>query len=57
MRSIRKSRSWTLEQTASESRLDLAHLQRIEAGQVNVTLGTLVRLAAALDVRLSSFFP
>jgi transcriptional regulator with XRE-family HTH domain len=37
--------------------LDLKHLQKIEAGQLNVTLVTLVRIAAGLEVPMNELFP
>lgn len=47
VRARRQSRSWTLEQAAERMRLDLKHLQRIEAGASNVMLATLLRIAHA----------
>jgi transcriptional regulator with XRE-family HTH domain len=37
--------------------LDLKHLQKVEAGQLNVTLVTLVRIADGLEVPMSDLFP
>ena len=36
--------------------VDLKHLQKIEAGQLNVTLVTLLRISDGLSVPLSSLF-
>jgi transcriptional regulator with XRE-family HTH domain len=46
-----------LENASSAAELDLAHWQKIEAGKVNVTLGTMIRVANALGAKLSDFFP
>ncbi len=57
IRALRQNRGWTLENAAAEMQLDLKHLQKIEAGQLNVTLVTLVRIADGLQVPLSELFP
>lgn len=49
-RSLRLAAGLTLEQVAGAAEGDFRHLQRIEAGQINVTLATLLRLARALGV-------
>lgn len=41
---------WSQERAAEEAGLNPRHLQKIEAGSVNVTLRTLSRLSAALNV-------
>jgi transcriptional regulator with XRE-family HTH domain len=40
----------TLEEIAHRATLHWRHWQKVEAGEVNLTLATLVRLASALDV-------
>jgi hypothetical protein len=45
-----------LESASSAAELDLAHWQKIEAGKVNITMGTMLRVANALDVKLVDFF-
>ncbi len=45
LRRLRETEGWTLEQASERCELDLKHLQKIESGQLNVTLVTLVRLA------------
>ncbi len=49
VRRLRTQRRWTLEHAASMAQLDPRHWQKVEAGVVNVTAQTLVRLGAALD--------
>jgi transcriptional regulator with XRE-family HTH domain len=49
-------RDWTLEQMAEKCDLDLKHLQKIESGQLNVTLVTLVRLAVGLKKPMAALF-
>jgi transcriptional regulator with XRE-family HTH domain len=50
LRRFREKRGLTQEQLAHAAGLATRHLQKIEAGQVNLTLRTLVRLGSALDV-------
>lgn len=45
VRQLRLARHWTLDKAAERMDLDLKHLQKIEAGTVNVTLVTLLRIA------------
>ncbi|MBX3183996.1 MAG: helix-turn-helix domain-containing protein [Polyangiaceae bacterium] len=56
VRALRHERAWTLEQMAERCDLDLKHLQKIEGGQLNVTLVTLVRLAVGLKKPLAILF-
>ena len=53
LRRFREARGFTQEQLAHMAHLATRHLQKIEAGQVNVTLRTLGRLGSALDVEVS----
>lgn len=45
VRTLRAVRGWTLEQAAEAGNLDWRQIQRLEAGKLNPTLGTLARLA------------
>jgi transcriptional regulator with XRE-family HTH domain len=56
VRALRHRAGFTLEQCAERSSLELTHLQKIEAGLVNVTLITLIRLANGLRVDIADFF-
>ncbi len=56
VRALRLARKWTLEQAAEASDIDLKHWQKIEAGQINVTLVTLVRIADGLGEPVASLF-
>lgn len=56
LRALRKTREWTLEKAAEHTGLDWRHIQMIEAGQPNVTLLTIVRLAEGFGVPVSEFF-
>lgn len=56
IRELRLAREWTLEQASEASDIDLKHWQKIESGQVNVTMVTLVRIAEGLDEPLASLF-
>jgi len=57
VRQLRQKAGLTLESASSAAELDLAHWQKIEAGKVNVTLGTMIRVANALEAKISDFFP
>lgn len=52
IRAARERADVTQEDLADRSRIDVKRLQRIEAGTVNVTIKTLVRIASALDLTL-----
>lgn len=56
LRALRHERGWTYEEAAEHTDLDLKHLQKIEAGALNVTLVTLVRLAEGFGVELWRLF-
>lgn len=58
-RNLRRRREQLgLTQEAAAKRIGIVtrHLQKLEAGDVNVTLRTLVRVARGLRVDVSSFF-
>ena len=49
IRRLRQTRKLTQEALAFRARLAVRHIQKLEAGEVNITLKTLLRLATALD--------
>ncbi len=56
VRRVRHSKGLTLEQAANRMEGDFRHFQRIEAGKVNLTLATMLRVAEALGVPLTQLF-
>ena len=56
VRELREARGWTLERAAEAMNLDLKHLQKVEAGKLNVTLVTVVRIAEGLDEPVAALF-
>ena len=44
VRALRESRAWTLEEAAGRTDMHWRHWQKIEAGEVSVTLRTLAKL-------------
>ena len=56
IRKLRQARGWTLEQAAEAMSMDATQLAKIEAGSLNVTLVTLVRIADGLGVKLGALF-
>lgn len=50
VRQLRRQADLTQEDLAAQAHMGWRHLQKIEAGEVNVTLSTISRLALALDV-------
>ena len=50
---LRRKRGQTQEVFASEAEITRQHLQRLENGTTNPTVGTLFRVAKVLDVPLS----
>ncbi len=57
LRAMREERGLTQEQTAEMIGINWRHLQKIEAGQINVTLFTLHRCARAFGVEVPALFP
>ena len=57
IRELRHARALTLEAAAELASVDLKHLQKVEAGTLNVTLATLVRIAVGLGVEVRDLFP
>ena len=56
VREIRQGLGWTLEIAAEHMDVDLRHLAKIEAGQLNPTLVTLMRVAQGLAVPIEALF-
>jgi transcriptional regulator with XRE-family HTH domain len=56
VRELREEAKLTLERASSEAEIDLAHWQKIEAGRVNVTLGTMLRVANAVGAPVEALF-
>jgi transcriptional regulator with XRE-family HTH domain len=56
VRALRHAAGWTLAQTAERCDLDWKHLQKVEAGTLNFTFVTLVRLAVGFRKSVSTFF-
>lgn|SRR5574341_300696 len=57
VRELRKGAGWTLEKASARMGLDFRHLQQIEAGTVNVTLATILRMCDAFDCSPSILLP
>jgi transcriptional regulator with XRE-family HTH domain len=56
VRRFREKAGWTQEQAADAMEIATRHYQKIEAGDVNVTVATLVRVAKAFGVDVESLF-
>ena len=56
VRKLRQARKWTLEQAGEEMGFDATQIAKIEAGAVNITLVTLVRLADGFGVPIKALF-
>jgi XRE family transcriptional regulator, regulator of sulfur utilization len=56
VRRLREDLKWTQEQAAEASGIAVRHFQKIEAGDVNVTVATLERVAKAFRVPIKSLF-
>ncbi len=57
VRALRKAAGWTLERAAERMGLDFRHLQQIEAGTINLTLITVLRIADAFGVSPQLILP
>lgn len=56
VRRLRTAASLTVKQAAERAEMHWRHWQKIEAGQNNATLSTIVRVAAALHVTPAELF-
>lgn len=56
IRNLRKDRSLTLKQLARRTRLSVSLLSQIERAESSASIGSLYRIASALDVALARFF-
>ena len=56
IRELRLAQGLTLEVAAERGGMDLKHWQKIEAGTLNVTIATLVRIARGLGVEVADLF-
>ncbi len=56
MRRLRKKVGWTQEQAAEAIGIAPRHYQKIEAGDVNATVATLVNVAKAFGVTIKDLF-
>jgi len=56
VRRFREQSGWTQEQAADAVGIAPRHYQKIEAGDVNVTVATLVRLGNAFRVTVKDLF-
>ena len=57
LRALREDQALTLEQASERMHVAPKHLQKIETGQLNVTLVTLVRIADGLGTSVRNLFP
>jgi transcriptional regulator with XRE-family HTH domain len=57
VRRLRATRSWTLDELAARSGISRRLIVQIEQAQANPSIGTLLRLADALEVALSELLP
>jgi transcriptional regulator with XRE-family HTH domain len=53
VRRVRRQRQWSQEQLAAEALLHRTYISDIERGVRNASLTSLVRIASALEVKLS----
>lgn len=56
IRRLRQARNWTLEQAAEAMSMDATQLAKIEAGSLNITLVTLVRIADGFGLKVGALF-
>jgi transcriptional regulator with XRE-family HTH domain len=56
IRELRHRHALTQEALAQRSGLSPRHLQKLEAGQINVTIESLVKITNALEVDVSQLF-
>ena len=57
VRSIRISKGLSMQAVANEANMEYRQLGRIERGEVNTTITSLIKIADALKVDIHDFFP
>lgn len=57
LRSWRERRGWSLRELGERSGVSYVTIQRIEAGRMSPTVGTLEKLARALGIEARDLFP
>lgn len=53
---LRTHKTWTQAELAEPLRVNMRHVQLVEAGRANMTLGSLSKFAKALDVDVRTLF-
>jgi transcriptional regulator with XRE-family HTH domain len=53
IRRLRRAKQWSQERLSDKSGVDQGYIGRLERGQMNVSVDTLIMLARALGARLS----
>jgi len=56
VRAIRNSKGLSMEEVANEANIEYRQLGRIERGEGNTTINSLLKIAEALKVNISEFF-
>jgi transcriptional regulator with XRE-family HTH domain len=56
LRRVRKEKGMTLEALAYAADMEIRQLGRIEGGEVNTTISTVLALAKALEIEISLLF-
>ena len=56
VRSIRNAKGLSMEAVANEANMEYRQLGRIERGEVNTTITSLLKIADALKVDINTFF-
>lgn len=56
LRRLRAAKGWTQEQAAEEAGINWRHWQKLEAGEVNVTLNTLGKICDGMGVEIRDLF-
>ena len=56
LRKIRKEKGYTMEGLAHEAEIEYRQLGRIERGEINTTVVSLLRICEALEIELKQLF-
>lgn len=56
VRNVRKAQNLTMEQVALETQIEFRQLGKIERGEGNITIYSLLRIAETLKVDIREFF-
>lgn len=56
IKKLLKDKGWTLEDLSNKTGYSISHLSKVQGGQTNTNLKTLLKIAIALEVNIKDLF-